>query len=84
MIDVADLPAKYRDTPAGPIAELNNVSEAMQMTQANLKEHLQQVEQSLIAQAMEATGGVVAKAARMLSMQRTTLVEKIGKYNIAV
>ena len=54
------------------------------MTQANLKEHLQQVEQSLIAQAMEATGGVVAKAARMLSMQRTTLVEKIGKYNIAV
>lgn len=84
MIDVADLPAKYRDAPGGPAPELNNVSEAMQMTQANLKEHLQQVEQALIGQAMDATGGVVAKAARLLSMQRTTLVEKIGKYNIAV
>lgn len=83
-IDVDDLPAKYRDTSAGPVAEMNNVSEAMQMTQANLKEHLQQVEQALIGQAMDACGGVVAKAARLLSMQRTTLVEKIGKYNIAV
>ena len=41
------------------------------------------VEQDLIGQAMDASNGVVAKAARLLSMRRTTLVEKIGKYNIA-
>lgn len=83
-IDVDDLPLKYRNTAAAPVAEMNSVAEAMQMTEANLKEQLQKVEQDLIGQAMQASNGVVAKAARLLSMQRTTLVEKIGKYNIAV
>ena len=83
-IDVDDLPAKYRNSTAGPIAEMNHVTEAMQLTEANLKDQLQMVEQDLIGQAMQASNGVVAKAARLLSMQRTTLVEKIGKYNIAV
>ncbi len=83
-IDVDDLPAKYRNVEHGPIAETNCVAEAMRLTQANLKEHLQNVEQDLIGQAMQATDGVIAKAARLLSMRRTTLVEKIGKYNIAV
>ena len=82
-IEVDDLPSKYRKSPARPGNDLNNVAEAMQMTEANLKEHLQSVEQQLISQAMAATDGVVAKAARLLSMQRTTLVEKIGKYDIA-
>ena len=81
-IDVDDLPPKYRETQAGPIAEMNNVVEAMQLTEANLKDRLQNVEQDLIGQAMQASDGVVAKAARLLSMRRTTLVEKIGKYNI--
>ena len=55
----------------------------MQLTQANLKDRLQNVEQELIEQAMQASDGVVAQAARLLSMRRTTLVEKIGKYQIA-
>ena len=82
-IDIDDLPAKYRSVSPGRVVEPNNVAEAMQMTEANLKDHLQSVEQQLISQAMTATDGVVAKAARLLSMQRTTLVEKIGKYHIA-
>lgn len=81
-IEVGDLPSKYRNANPRPGAGLNNVAEAMQMTEANLKEHLQAVELQLITQAMAATDGVVAKAARLLSMQRTTLVEKIGKYEI--
>ena len=32
---------------------------------------------------MEASDGVVAQAARLLNMRRTTLVEKIGKYDLA-
>ncbi|MDJ0939401.1 MAG: sigma-54 dependent transcriptional regulator [Woeseiaceae bacterium] len=81
-IELDDLPAKYLDADPAPVAEMNSVTEALQMTEANLKEHLQSLEQELIGQAMEASGGVVAKAARMLSMQRTTLVEKIGKYQL--
>ncbi len=83
IIDVDDLPAKYRDGQANPGKELNNVSEAMRFTHANLKQSLQSLEQDLIGQAMQAADGVVAQAARLLNMRRTTLVEKIGKYNIA-
>ena len=83
-IELDDLPAKYRENSAEVANnELNNVAEAMQMTADNLKEHLQSVESQLIDQAMAASDGVVAKAARLLSMRRTTLVEKIGKYEIA-
>lgn len=84
VIEVADLPTKYCEVRGGELSDVNPVTEAMQLTQANLKERLQSVEQDLIGQAMQVSGGVVAKAARLLSMQRTTLVEKIGKYNIAV
>jgi sigma-54 specific flagellar transcriptional regulator A len=82
-IGVDDLPPKYREAQSCAAPELNNVAEAMRMTSANLKECLQNVEQDLIGQAMDACGGVVAQAARLLKMRRTTLVEKIGKYNIA-
>ena len=82
-IEVDDLPPKYREAQGVPAAELNNVAEAIRMTTANLKECLQNVEQDLIGQAMDASDGVVAQAARLLNMRRTTLVEKIGKYNIA-
>ncbi|MBT8067661.1 MAG: sigma-54 dependent transcriptional regulator [Gammaproteobacteria bacterium] len=82
IIEVEDLPAKYRDAEPLPNAESNMVSEAMQLTNANLKESLQSVECGLIEQAMQASNGVVAKAARLLNMRRTTLVEKIAKYEL--
>lgn len=82
-IEVDDLPAKYRVANQDTSCNDNDVSTAMQMTEANLKQQLQSIEQSLISQAMQSTNGVVAKAARLLNMQRTTLLEKIGKYQIA-
>ncbi len=82
IIEVDDLPPKYRDNQVAPGVELNDVAEAMQLNSANLKECLQSVERDMIGQAMLASDGVVAKAARLLGMQRTTLVEKIGKYGI--
>ncbi len=48
----------------------------------NLKELLADLEVNLINQALEAQGGVVARAADMLGMRRTTLVEKMRKYNM--
>jgi len=48
----------------------------------DLKEHLANLEVQLIKQALEKTEGVVAHAAKLLKMRRTTLVEKLKKYNI--
>lgn len=48
----------------------------------DLKEHLADIESSLIQQALDRTDGVVAHAAKLLQMRRTTLVEKMRKYNI--
>lgn len=48
----------------------------------NLKEMLADVEVNMICQALEAQSGVVARAADMLGMRRTTLVEKMRKYNL--
>jgi sigma-54 specific flagellar transcriptional regulator A len=48
----------------------------------DLKEHLAQLEQEYIQQAMDAADGVVAHAATLLGMRRTTLVEKMRKYGL--
>ncbi|MFW7523915.1 sigma-54 dependent transcriptional regulator [Vibrio ostreicida] len=48
----------------------------------NLKEMLAELEVTMINQALEAQAGVVARAADMLGMRRTTLVEKMRKYNV--
>ncbi|BCO31075.1 transcriptional regulator FleQ [Thiohalobacter sp. COW1] len=48
----------------------------------DLKEHLSNLEQSFIKQALDDAGGVVAHAAKRLGMRRTTLVEKLRKYGL--
>ncbi len=49
----------------------------------NLKDMVSQIEIDMIKQALAATDGVVARAAEILQMRRTTLVEKIKKYGIS-
>jgi len=51
-------------------------------TGVNLKDMLAEIEVEMIKQALERADGVVAKAADLLSMRRTTLVEKMKKYDI--
>ena len=46
----------------------------------NLKRYVTQVEKCLIRQALSRTDGVVAHAAKLLGLRRTTLVEKLRKY----
>ncbi|REL26068.1 sigma-54-dependent Fis family transcriptional regulator [Thalassotalea euphylliae] len=48
----------------------------------NLKEYLADLEVSLINQALAQHQGVVARAAELLGMRRTTLVEKMKKYDL--
>jgi len=48
----------------------------------DLKAYLEGLEAGLINQALDRTGGVVARAARLLGVRRTTLVEKMRKHRI--
>ena len=57
-------------------AEINTLPEH----DFDLKEHMANLEYSLIQQALKESDGVVAHAAKRLNMRRTTLVEKLRKY----
>jgi sigma-54 specific flagellar transcriptional regulator A len=48
----------------------------------DLRQYLETLEQRLILRAMDASGGTVAQAARVLGLRRTTLVEKLRKYSM--
>jgi sigma-54 specific flagellar transcriptional regulator A len=45
----------------------------------DLRAHLLEIERKLVTQALARSGGVVAHAARLLGLRRTTLVEKLRK-----
>jgi sigma-54 specific flagellar transcriptional regulator A len=48
----------------------------------DLRDHMANIELTLINEALERTQGVVAHAAQLLGLRRTTLVEKLRKYGI--
>lgn len=48
-----------------------------------LKDCLAQVESEVIRRVLEATNGNVSRSARLLHLQRTTLIDKIGKYGLS-
>ena len=48
----------------------------------DLRGHMASIELALINEALERTQGVVAHAAQLLGLRRTTLVEKLRKYGI--
>jgi sigma-54 specific flagellar transcriptional regulator A len=60
----------------------NDSIETLPLEGLDLKEYLSSLEKDLICQALEDSGGVVARAADRLHIRRTTLVEKIRKYDL--
>ncbi len=97
VVDLAELPDKFRiqginmaeldraDDGIGPIDD--NYREPASVTRLpdenfDLKEHLSNMEYNFIKQALEEANGVVAHAAKRLNMRRTTLVEKLRKYDL--
>ncbi|MDA8325485.1 MAG: sigma 54-interacting transcriptional regulator, partial [Nitrospiraceae bacterium] len=48
----------------------------------NLARTVEQMEKNLIQQALEKTGGVKSKAAKLLGLNRTTLIEKMKKMDL--
>ena len=67
--------ANYQNNEAGSIESLPEQG-------IDLKQYLADLEVSLINQALERHDYVVARAADILSLRRTTLVEKMRKYNL--
>jgi len=96
VVDVRDLPEKFRghdaddvtyvEEPAGEFALMQDadLDSAVRLPREglDLKEHLSQLEFSLIKQALDESDGVVAHAAKRLAMRRTTLVEKMRKFGL--
>jgi sigma-54 specific flagellar transcriptional regulator A len=52
------------------------------MQSVNLKEMLYNIEFAYIKEALKTADGIVTHAAQKLGMRRTTLIEKMKKYNI--
>ena len=48
----------------------------------SLKDRLADIERDLIVQALARTDGNVSQTARLLNLQRTTLIEKLNKYDL--
>lgn len=96
VIGAQDLPAKYchvpveEDFPQEETLEISSGPGLVSMGDRlllpengiDLKEYINGLEQSLIQQALDDSGGVVARAAERLAMRRTTLVEKMRKYGM--
>lgn len=98
VVGVKDLPAKFRYIEDGEEVELLNEEAEVDASIPNLisldskpllpndgidlKEYIASLEQHLIQQALDDSGGVVARAAEKLQIRRTTLVEKMRKYDL--
>ena len=92
VVDVRDLPAKYLSEEACQrlAEEAEQAPEPTPVTATHdlpgggidLKKYLADIEVAMIEQALNETGNVVARAANLLKMRRTTLVEKMRKYEI--
>ena len=74
----------FSDYDNEPEPEFNQAgSGALPEEGIELKEYLAELEISLITQALERFDYVVARAAEILGVRRTTLVEKMKKYNLS-
>ncbi|UZJ45214.1 sigma-54 dependent transcriptional regulator [Marinimicrobium sp. C6131] len=98
VVGVQDLPPKYRHVDVveedfGTDSEqeaLNGQAGYVSMNDTpllpeqgiDLREYINNMERELIQQALNDCGGVVARAADRLSVRRTTLVEKMRKYDL--
>lgn len=76
---------------AQPEEERNHVEDIIMLAQGgnvlppeglSLKEKMAQIERAFIEQALDRSDGNVSKTARLLNLQRTTLIEKIDKYRL--
>lgn len=77
------VPLPWREALVAPILkQLIPRSNLPRRQSVNLNIYIRHVETLLIKQALLVSNGVVSKAADLLQIQRTTLIEKMRRYNI--
>ncbi|KUJ71637.1 sigma-54-dependent Fis family transcriptional regulator [Thiomicrospira sp. WB1] len=77
--------ASQVETPKNAVSDINMTVETMEpdlSSGLNLKSYLVDMEVQLIQKALAETEGNVSQAAKLLQTNRTTLVEKIRKFNL--
>ncbi len=81
VVQAADLPERYRQEPMpeSPDPAGSRGGSTFPPGGLDLKSHLQSIESTLIREALDECDGIVANAARLLRMRRTTLVEKLRR-----
>lgn len=78
QIKISDLPAKFLKASPQSLDSYKNII-SLPEEGVDLKQLLSDIEDSLINQALEITGGNKNQASKLLSMNRTTLIEKMKK-----
>jgi len=83
-VDVADLPKVIINlqSKTAKFTETILTKKSPLATNFNLKQHIAKLEQELILAALRQTNWVVAKTATILGLRRTTLIEKMKKYEL--
>jgi len=78
-------PEPEADLPLIPAEEANSFEQEpiLPSDGLDLKSYLSSLEEDLIRQALIECDGVVAQAAKLLNVRRTTLVEKMKKYDLS-
>jgi transcriptional regulator with GAF, ATPase, and Fis domain len=79
-IAVDDLPPKFhhqKETTLSSLSPIDFPSDGI-----NFNDMVNQYEKSLLLQALKKTGGVKNRAAKLLNLNRTTLVEKLKRFNL--
>ena len=79
MVMIEDLPPALRTN----VIDLESGTLELPASGVDLRTLLSQLEEKLIGQALERTGGNKNRAAELLGMNRTTLVEKLRRRNVA-
>lgn len=69
-------------TVTAPAAGAGNDAAHLPEDGMDLRDHMARIELGLIREALERSDGVVAHAAQLLGLRRTTLAEKLRKYGI--
>jgi len=82
--ETAELWQREELPTAGPAAETLNGMTSTELPEEgiDLRAYLLEIERKLVTQALERSSGVVAHAARLLNLRRTTLVEKLRKLGL--
>jgi two-component system response regulator PilR (NtrC family) len=78
VIKIGDLPHKFIQTPKQTVQSYKSLF-TLPDDGVDLKQLLSDIEDSLINQALDLTGGNKNQASKLLTMNRTTLIEKMKK-----